>query len=303
MALIGAVSGLGVLWFAGSAMTRASNTQVADFAPPVLPLRIASTPEISLAGSYWPRRANSSEDSPAILLLHGNGGNRNDVAETADWLHAQGYAVLAIDFRGHGNSTPSAKSFGLREAQDAHAAYAWLRQKHPKAKIGVIGFSLGGAAAVLGSSGPLPADVMVLESVYPDIRHAIRNRLSVHLGSLPALVMEPLLSLQSWPRFGVAPGAISPITGVAKVKAPVMIVGGGNDVYTPPTETQAMFDAAHRNGEMWVLDGLSHDEVVHSAPAAFRLKLLSFLDRHLRPSANAHEKGGTVASPAPLGVQ
>jgi alpha-beta hydrolase superfamily lysophospholipase len=284
-------------------MTRPGNTPVADFAPPVLSIRIASTPGISLAGSYWPGKPEARGDSPVILLLHGNGGNRRDVSETADWLNAQGYAVLAIDFRGHGSSTAATKSFGLREAQDAHAAYAWLRQKHPRAKIGVIGFSLGGAAAVLGSSGPLPADAMVLESVYPDIRHAIRNRLSTHLGPLPALVMEPLLSLQSWPRFRVGPGAISPITGLARVKAPVMIVGGGNDAYTPPAETRAMFDAAHRHGEMWVLDGLSHDEVVHSAPAAFRLKLLSFLDRNLRPNASVHEKGGTVASPAPLGVR
>jgi hypothetical protein len=132
------------------------------------------------------------------------------------------------------------QSFGLFESQDAHAALAWLRREHPGSRIGVIGFSLGGAASLLGPQGPLDVDAMVLEGVYPDIRHAIFNRLASRLGRFPATLIEPLLSWQSLPRFGVRPSAIAPIRVLGHVHVPVMVVGGGSDINTPPEETSAM---------------------------------------------------------------
>jgi alpha-beta hydrolase superfamily lysophospholipase len=64
---------------------------------------------------------------------------------TAAWLAAQGFAVLTIDFRGHGQSTPRPHSFGYGESTDAHAAFAWLKQRRSGGKVAVIGISLGGA--------------------------------------------------------------------------------------------------------------------------------------------------------------
>ena len=51
----------------------------------------------------------------------------------------------------------------------------------PGEKIGAIGSSLGGAAALLGPH-PLPVDALVLESVYPDIGAATGNRIRAVLG-------------------------------------------------------------------------------------------------------------------------
>lgn len=279
----GIVLGLVMLWLVGSLMTRPTNAKVRQFAANVQSVSITSEPGIVLAGSYWP---GSREDAPALLLLHGNGGNRNDVAGTAAWLDAHGFRVLAIDMRGSGESSPASKSFGLFEARDASAAFDWLKSRNPSAKIGVIGFSLGGAAALLGDDGPLPADALVLESVYPDIRTAIFNRISAHSGIVPAYVIEPLLSFQSLPRFGVWPSRISPIDALRRVRTPVMLVGGGADIYTPPMETQAMFDSVHRNGEIWLLDGLTHDQVVQSDNPAFRQRLLAFLNKYLGQSGS-----------------
>ncbi len=295
----GLVFGLALLWLVGSAMTRPTNAKVRQFTGQVQDVSIKSEPGIVLAGSYW---SGSGANSPAILLLHGNGGNRNDVANTAQWLDAQGFRVLAIDMRGSGESSPAGKSFGLTEARDARAAFDWLKATNPNAKIGVIGFSLGGAAALLGDDGPLPGDALVLESVYPDIRTAIFNRIAAHAGTIPAYAIEPLLSLQSLPRFGVWPSRISPIDALRKVRSPVMIVGGGADIYTPPGETEAMFDAAHRHGELWLLDGLTHDEVVRSDNPTFRKHLYDFLVRQLgRPeagedSANYRSRGSNDAN-------
>ncbi len=271
--------GCAALWVVGSLLMRATNALVAAPAPPAKLVSFNSTPGIQIAGTYWPA---TRSHAPAILMLHGNGSNRGSMSGTAAWLNGNGYAVLAIDFRGHGQSTAAGKSFGLFEADDAMAALNWLRKTNVGSRVGVIGFSLGGAASLLGEQGPLPVDVMVLEGVYPDIRNAIYNRLAQRLGQWPATAIEPLLSYQSTLRFGVPPSSIAPIRALAHVRAPVMIVGGGEDRNTPPSETRAMYEIVKTHGELHILPGLNHDNLMINQPESFKKGLLAFLNRNLK---------------------
>jgi alpha-beta hydrolase superfamily lysophospholipase len=281
---LAALLGVAGIWGLGSLLTHATNSAVPPAPAPARAVRIESSPGITLAGSWWP----AAPAAPAILMLHGNGGNRGAMAPTAAWLHTHGYAVLTIDFRGHGESSPSGKSFGLFESQDAHAALAWLRREHPGSRIGVIGFSLGGAASLLGPQGPLDVDAMVLEGVYPDIRHAIFNRLASRLGRFPATLIEPLLSWQSLPRFGVRPSAIAPIRVLGHVHVPVMVVGGGSDINTPPEETSAMAAATGGLRDLYILPGITHDDLGRTMPEVFQRGLLAFLDGTLMRDGHDH---------------
>jgi uncharacterized protein len=277
--IIAGLLAIAALWLVGSLLTGATNSKViADLAPARL-VHLKSIDGVTLAATYWPA---ASANAPAILLLHGNGGNRGNMAKTAALLAENGYAALAIDFRGHGESTPTNKSFGLFEADDAWTGFTWLRADNPDRNIGIIGYSLGGAASLIGKRGPIPADALVLEGVYPDIRHAIFDRLAMRLGSGGATMLEPLLSYQSLPRFGVWPDRISPLNALSKVTAPVMIVGGGSDTNTPPAETRAMFDVVRGHGELHILQGESHQGLAGQPTGQFKVSLLAFLDRTLK---------------------
>jgi pimeloyl-ACP methyl ester carboxylesterase len=259
-------------------MTGATNTAVEPAPAPATEVRLTTSDRVEIAASYWKA---GDPTAPAILLLHGNGGNRRDMLDMATWLAGEGYSVLSIDIRGHGRSSPESKSFGYLEARDAHTALAWIRQQHPASKVGAIGFSLGGAASVLGEEGPLDVDALVMMSVYPDIRTAIFNRIEGVAGTLPATAIEPLLSYQTIPRYGVWPDELSPIAALKEVRIPVMLVGGERDAHTPPSEIEAMYDAAPPGSEWWILGGLGHDDVVRSADPALRGKLKAYLDRNL----------------------
>ncbi|MBX9885377.1 MAG: alpha/beta fold hydrolase, partial [Novosphingobium sp.] len=268
------------LWIVGSQLTQPTPAAMALPDGSGRPVSITSTATVTLGGTYWPPPISGS---PAILLLHGNGGDRTQMSTLAAVLRNEGYGVLAIDFRGHGRSTPLSKSFGLFEADDAAAALSWLRRCTPGSRVGVIGFSLGGAASLLGRDGPLEADALVLEGVYPDIRHAIGNRVARRLGSSAAGLIEPLLSFQSLPRFGVWPSQIAPIRAAARLRTPVMVVGGAADMNTPPEETRALYQAINAPKQLLILPGIGHDELGSTLPEALKPELLAFLDRHLRP--------------------
>ena len=280
-ALVAAVAGLCLSWAAGSAMVAGRASAIPPAAPPALDFRMREPDGIGLGATYWPGRKPAA---PAILLLHGVGASRAATAPNAAWLAGLGYAVLTIDFRGHGQSTLVERTMGLTEARDVKAAFVWLKRRQRGAPIAVIGISLGGAAALLGAEGPVPANALVLQAVYPDIRHAIRNRIAVRLGSAPAWLLEPLLSYQSLPRFGAWPSELAPATALKRFRGPTLIIGGEHDRSTPPAETRAMFAAARGPKTLWLKPEGDHPDICDARDDAYRLHVRAFLERTIGPA-------------------
>src|SRR6476646_6673328 len=181
-----AMSIVGISTLASCSLASPSQSRV-GVAPPTL---VAHTVSVaSRSGSTihaWFTRGDSG--AGAVLLLHGVGDDRRAMLERARFLHIAGYSVLLPDFQGHGESAGAHITYGALESLDAAAALEYLHLRAPGERMGVIGVSMGGAAALVGPSGPLPVDALVLESVYPTIRDAVRDRLRAWLGPVgPAL--------------------------------------------------------------------------------------------------------------------
>jgi len=85
----------------------------------------------------------------AIVLMHGVWSNRRTMVQRARVLHEHGFAVLLFDFQAEGESPGKHITFGHLEGLDAAAAVAFARQRLPGERVGAIGVSLGGAAALL----------------------------------------------------------------------------------------------------------------------------------------------------------
>ena len=276
-ALLGAVAvALLLAWMAGARMVRGEGRDTGLPTTPARPLLLRSSNGVRLAATYWP---GSRPDSPGVLLLHGVGASRDATAPTARWLSARAYASLTLDFRGHGGSTITSRSFGWNEAADARAGFDWLKREQRGARVAVLGISMGGAAALLGPSGAVPADALVLQAVHPDIRRAIRGRLRAVLGPTGALG-EPLLSLQSLPHFAVWPGQLSPVKALRRYRAPVLVIGGADDRYTPLRDTRALYDAAPAGRRvMWVAPGADHAQTSVLDTPEYRAVVAGFLRR------------------------
>lgn len=218
-----------------------------------------------------------------VVLLHGLRGNRALMVRRATMLKAAGYAVLLFDFQAHGESGGSRITFGHLEGRDVAAAVAFLRQRLPAEKIGVIGTSLGGAAALLSRAR---LDALVLEAVYPDIGAATANRISVVLGKRAgAIVSRPLARLFEIlmaPILGVVPADLRPIDRMGEIVAPVLVIGGTADNRTPAEETRAMFDRAPAPKYLWLIQGAGHADFEKYAPELYRERVLGFFSGALR---------------------
>ncbi len=240
----------------------------------------------------WHVRAAPSRG--VIVLLHPIRTSRLAMVERARWLSDLGYSSVLIDLSGHGESSGETIMFGAREAHDARAAVDFARTQHPGEPIGVIGVSLGGAAAIL--AGPLDIDALVVESVYPFIDEAVRNRVAARLGGWSRPLAE-LLLVQLEPRLGITREVLRPIDHIHEVDCPVLVIGGADDEHTTAAETRALAAAADLPREVMLIEGAVHEDLERAGGEVYRRAVGDWLERWMtptarRPSSTSTSSGG-----------
>ncbi len=225
----------------------------------------------TLAGWF----ADPQQSRGTVVLLHPIRGNRLSMLNRARFLHRAGYAVLLIDLQAHGQSPGRHITAGYLERLDAQAAVAYAHQRRPHEPVAVIGWSLGGAAALLAS--PLDIDALVLEAVYPTIEQAVNDRVRMRLGPLSPLAAQ-LLLVQIKPRLGIGCAQLHPIDHAADVGCPLLIMAGSDDRHTPLAETQSLFNAAADPRQLLIFDGAAHEDLLAFAPERYQTAVLWMLD-------------------------
>ena len=236
-----------------------------------------------------------------VVLMHGIRADRLLLVQRGRVLHDHGFSVLLFDLQAHGESTGRRITFGKLEALDAAAAVSFARRRAPGERVGAIGLSLGGAAALLGPE-PLDVDALVIESVYPDIDAALANRLRVGLGALAGAVFTPLLvpafKLLLPPVLGARAGELRPIDRIGAVVAPLLVASGTADRLTTPAETEALFERAPEPKTLWMVKGAAHVDLERFDPDRYRKTVLPFLLGHLQRGREQAPHGVTSVRPA-----
>jgi dienelactone hydrolase len=214
----------------------------------------------TLCDLYYPTSLpGGSTNVPAMIVIHGGGGNNGDKSdgrevEAAQELAARGWFVMVINYA-MSSSTVQCWPYNL---WDAKQSVRWLKQKADagaykidKAKIGVLGFSWGcNMASMLAMTGPAD-DVGVSSSslkVEPPARsNAYDNYTNdvqcsaVFYGAadLPNYhQMNQFLNFTAWDNRTLYRRA-SPIRYPNPSAAPMLVVHGSadDDVWQSQTET------------------------------------------------------------------
>jgi fermentation-respiration switch protein FrsA (DUF1100 family) len=121
----------------------------------------------------------------------------------------------------------------------------------------------------------------VLESVFPTIRDAVRDRLHAWLGPVGGALLPGAMAWL-FPRSGVTPEQLRPIDRIAEETAPVFVLAGTADPYTTLDESRALFEAAREPKAFWAVDGATHVDLHAFATAEYEARVGAFLAEHLR---------------------
>jgi pimeloyl-ACP methyl ester carboxylesterase len=141
---------------------------------------------VKIAGTFY---TPAAIEAPGIVLLHMLGRKRGDWDVFARQLQEAGYAVLAIDLRGHGESE------GKRDWQamttDAASAVTYLRSRAEVNgdRIALIGASIGANIALNAAAGDPQIKGAVLLSPGLDYRGVTTEDAVKTLGDRPLLIV------------------------------------------------------------------------------------------------------------------
>jgi dipeptidyl aminopeptidase/acylaminoacyl peptidase len=228
---------------------------------------------LALRGWFCPgaRRA-------AVILVHGDGGDRTQVWPNALVLARHGYGVLVFDSRAHGESDGDRVTWGDAERMDLAAAldFTQTRPDVDPRRVALLGFSIGGTTASLVAAADPRVRATIVSPVWTSLEDEVRSK-SGRLGLLVAIPAVLALRLA-----GVDVGAVRPIDRVARIAPrPIFFITGTSDTDTPVPVMQRMFDAAAEPKRFWVVPGAEHGGYLKTAPAEYEARVIAFLDETL----------------------
>ncbi len=227
-----------------------------------------------------------------IVVVHGAGTNRADPSAgllgLARDLCAEGFGLLLFDLRASGESGGIRSSAGYYERLDLLGALDELdRRGVDRKRIGVIGFSLGGAVAMMACANPGTAAAVVADSAFADLPLMIRESM---VGIRRGLaLMLPGMSFMTRVLYGINIDDVSPARSIASSDTPVLLIHGSQDDLVPRHHAHLLGRAAgvgfsdieHGDQALWLVPGAGHVEAYRTRPAEYVSRVVSFFDEHL----------------------
>jgi len=192
---------------------------------------------------WWPA---AQKNAPTALYLHGTRWNLTAQVRRITELRNLGFSVLAIDYRGFGDS-PGGLPSEASVYEDSQVAWQRLVQLQPNAdKRFIYGHSLGGAIAVdlarhITESDAPQAAGLIIESTFTD------------LGDAAAAVIHTSLPVR-W----IMSEKYDSIDKIGAIGMPVLIVHGLDDRYVPSRFSQALYEAARGPKQLLLVPGATH---------------------------------------------
>jgi uncharacterized protein len=199
--------------------------------------------------------AQPRADAPVLLYLHGARWDVRGSAQRIRRMHELGFAVLGIDYRGFGRSSPGLPSETLAY-EDARAAWDWLAREQPQSPRYVFGHSLGGAIAVHLASEVSDARGLMVEGSFTSIPDVVSQ---FKWGWLP---VGPLITQ----RFESA-------QRIARLRVPVLVVHGSEDQLIPPALGRALYEQAPQPKRFVLVEGGSHHNTNSIGQPQYRVAL------------------------------
>ncbi len=204
---------------------------------------------VRLHGLWLPQ---ADPAAPVLLYLHGARWDVRSSAGRMRRMHELGFAVLGIDYRGFGRSSPFLPS-EAEAHEDALAAWHWLAKERPEAPRYLFGHSLGGAIAVNLAAEVGDEQGLIVEGSFPSIREVVST---FKWGWLP---IGPLITQ----RFEAG-------ERIGQVGTPVLVVHGSNDQLISPELGRRLYERAAEPKRFVLVEGGSHHNTNSVGRAQYR---------------------------------
>jgi uncharacterized protein len=234
--------------------------------PKLAPTAAHSTDTAAQGVEMW-WLPHADKNAPTLLYYHGTFRNLFQNQHKIDALRQAGFAVLAVEYRGWGLSSPIIPS-EQSIMQDADLAWAEMKRREPRPTQRVIyGHSMGSGVAVdVASRLQAKTDygALILESALTSFRDV----------AYEAGWLARLLSFFNNERF-------ASIEKISRIKAPLLMIHGDMDT-TIPIQVGANLFAAANTAKVWLpIEGAGHSDAHQIGSTAYQAALQNFKNKYV----------------------
>ena len=210
---------------------------------------------ITLRGWHVP---SANETNKTLILLHGYPADKGDILPALAFLQKD-FNLLLFDFRYLGESEGSYSTAGAKEVEDLLAAIRFLKSR-AITEVGVWGFSMGGAVALMAIERAPEIRAVVAESSYASLSEMALEFFKVRLINYPVAYFIGL-----WAKLflGIQLRDVSPAEKIRDSEIPILITHSSADAVIPFSQAKSLQQALVNNprAEFWFSEEFAHGQL------------------------------------------
>jgi uncharacterized protein len=262
--------------------------------------------QVQLKGWYIPGLLPNGHltTQRTIIMVHGTRANRADkdagLLNLCGDLARHGFAILAFDMRGTGESPPAPLSLGYFEQRDVLGAVDFLRSgpiPYPDLGrthiIGGWGVSMGAATLLMATAQEPAIRAVVSDSAYTDIIPILERE--VPKGSHLPPLFTPGTLFAANVLYGIDFHAVRPVDIVASIAPrPIFFIHGTSDTYVL-TDNMNILATAARSApdahiQTWLVPGADHAQSFNTEGTVYVDRVVAFYNAALGPDTSSITK-------------
>lgn len=196
-----------------------------------------------------------------VILFHGYRSiAQNDFILYFKWFYEQGYNILLVDQRAHGESEGKYITFGVKEKQDCVRWCEWAEVHFSEIdEIILCGMSMGATTVLLASGCNLPTKVkkLVADSSFTSAKNILWKVINYKFGiDMNALFPTIKVMCKYIAKFNLEDG--NALDAMRKNKLPVLFVHALGDDFVPSKMSKENYNACIAKKSLVLVDCMSH---------------------------------------------
>lgn len=221
-----------------------------------------------------------TDDKKVVICFHGyTSQGMSDYVGLSDYYRKQGFGMLLVDERAHGESEGEYIGFGCLDRYDALEWMEWILHRcGSDIQILLHGTSMGGATVLMSSGLELPSQV---KGIISDCGFTSAKEVFTHvlhsMYHLPAFPMIQIASLVNRHKAGYGLNDCNAAKEVQKAKVPILLIHGDADTFVPCDMCKKIYENCASEKKMLIVEGAAHAESYYKDMEAYEEALNDFI--------------------------
>lgn len=228
---------------------------------------------------------NEQASKKTVICFHGyTSCSTNDYVALSKFYYEQGFNILLVDERAHGQSEGKYIGFGVLDRKDALKWIDYSIKLFGDDNIIFLhGISMGAATVLMTSGLELPDNVKTIvadcgfTSAYDVFSHILKR--DYHIPKFPIMNLTDLLTKIT---AGYGYKDVTTLGEVAKTKVPIIFIHGDKDDFVPVWMSEQNYKVCTSDKQLLIVEGADHAEAYYIDKEAYEKAIIDSIDKYTK---------------------